>query len=73
MLQKDEDYGFTLKLIQFYDSDDNLLLEAGEEEGVEVEELVLQDDERILGFESFYTPDHYKASHLSANFIIGKL
>ncbi len=67
------DRDFCLQGLKFFDDKDNLIFEIGKQDkSYLVKEVLLQDDERIVGFESIKGSDGY-ARHYDLQFVIATL
>ena len=64
---------FSLQGLKFFDEKDNLIFEIGKQhESYLVKEVLLQENERIVGFESKKWDDRY-AIHSDLQFVIAPL
>ncbi len=67
------DSNFGLQGLKFFDEKDNLIFEIGKkDESYLVKEVLLQENERIVGFESRKYQDGY-AAHFDLQFVIATL
>ncbi len=66
-------YNFPLQGLKFFDEKDNFIFEIGkQDERFLVKEVLLQENERIVGFESTKWRDGY-AGHFNLQFVIAAL
>ena len=67
-----KDNNFSLQGLKFFDEKDNLIFEIGKQDKrFLVKEVLLQENERIVGFES--RKEHGRARHFNFQFVIATL